>query len=267
MSNAMEATIPTAMVHGHRMLLHDTKIDRYISPSLSAQGVFEPMETAFVLQEVRPGDIVLDIGANIGYFTLLFAKLVGPQGQVIAFEPDPKNFSLLTQNVKINGYRNVVLVNKAVSERTNTGFLYLSDFNSGDHRIYDSADGRPSVPINTVSLDDYFSNSLMHFNLIKFDIQGAEWSALQGMTQLIKRHPRLKMIMEYWPIGLRRSGAEPEKFLALLQHFGFCLWELNENARTIQPTTSAELLANYRPDLEFHTNLLCFKQDCPTENN
>ena len=76
---------------------------------LSTKKIYEELGTEIVKKEVKEGDIVIDIGANIGYFTLLFAKLVGPAGKVYSFEPEPSNFSILKKNVKVNEYRNVIL--------------------------------------------------------------------------------------------------------------------------------------------------------------
>src|SRR5437867_3185244 len=97
-----------ALVRGHWMHLDPT--DSVVSPTLRHFGVFEPFETQLVQQMVRPGDVVLDVGANIGYYTLIFAELVGEQGHVYAFEPDPRNFAFLAKNVHSNRYRNVTLV-------------------------------------------------------------------------------------------------------------------------------------------------------------
>ncbi len=85
-------------VLGHRMFL-----DRFDSLSLSVVGRHEQCITELVQQIIKPGDIVLDIGANIGYYTLIFARCVGPTGHVYAFEPDPGSFALLQKNVQING--------------------------------------------------------------------------------------------------------------------------------------------------------------------
>ena len=82
---------------------------------LSTRGYYEPFITAFVKDMIKEGDIVIDIGAHIGYYTLLFSKLVGKTGKVFAFEAHPDNFTLLKQNVETNGYTNVVVENKAVS--------------------------------------------------------------------------------------------------------------------------------------------------------
>ena len=117
-------------------------LDSVDSLRLSFNGVYEPCETEFVMNEIKKGDVVLDIGANIGYYTLIFARLVGEEGKVFAFEPDPENFALLKKNVEINGYHNVVLVQKAISNKTGKIRLFkFDDFKAG-HRIHDSHDSR-----------------------------------------------------------------------------------------------------------------------------
>jgi len=131
-----------AEVLGHKMYL-----DVKDALRLSINGVYEPFETELVRKEVKKGDVVLDIGANIGYYTLIFAKLVGQEGEVLAFEPDPNNFALLKKNIEINGYRNVSLLQKAVSNRSGKIRLYLSDSNPGAHTIYDSHDGHKSIEL------------------------------------------------------------------------------------------------------------------------
>ncbi len=87
---------------------------------------------------IKPGQTVIDVGANIGYYnTLQFAKLVGPTvSRVYAFEPDPDNFALLRKNVAQNGYANVVCIQKAVSDQTSKLKLFRNSQNHGDHRIY-----------------------------------------------------------------------------------------------------------------------------------
>lgn len=89
-----------AMVMGHKMFL-DCKDSLNLSIN---NGIYEEFETNIVKEEIKKGDIVLEIGANIGYYTLIFAKLVGEKGKVFAFEPDPTNFALLKKNIEINGY-------------------------------------------------------------------------------------------------------------------------------------------------------------------
>jgi FkbM family methyltransferase len=192
-----------ARVRGHRMLLHHPSLDLYISRALLARGSFEPFETEILLDELRGGDTVLDIGANVGYYTLQFANRVGPGGRVFAFEPDPANFALLRSNVERNGYRNVALSPLAAADRCGPGKLFISATNRGDHRAYDSHDGRPSVTIRTTTLDHFFRGYGGPINLIKMDIQGAECSALEGMRGLLGRQNRVKMTTEFWPRAAR----------------------------------------------------------------
>ena len=108
------------MVEGHKMFLDS--VDTF---HLCTNGYHEPIETDLIKKHVKRGDVVLDLGANIGYFTLILPRLVGEEGKVFAFEPDPENFALLKKNVEINSYQNVVLVQKAVSNRNGKATLYL----------------------------------------------------------------------------------------------------------------------------------------------
>src|SRR3989344_942009 len=154
-----------AQVQGHKMYL-----DEDDSLRLSIFGVYEPSQTELIKQEVKEGDTVLDIGANIGYYTLIFAKLVGPRGKVYAFEPDPKNFSLLKKNIKINSYDNVVLINKAISDKTEKIKLYFSSNNKASHTIYGSEKNTNFVTIDSIKLDDYFKTNEQDISFVKIDV-------------------------------------------------------------------------------------------------
>ena len=107
-------------VQGHEMYL-----DTSDSLRLSTNDVFEPYTTQVIKQNISSGDIVIDIGANIGYFTLIMAKCIRENGKVFSFEPEPKNFELLKKNVEINNYSNVILEKKAIGKKTGTTKLYL----------------------------------------------------------------------------------------------------------------------------------------------
>lgn len=244
-----------AEVHGHTMFL-----DSKDSLGLSVYGAYEPFETEFVAGLIQKGDVVLDLGANIGYYTLIFARLVGEEGKVFAFEPDPDNFALLTKNVTANGYRNVTPVQKAVSNETRKVRLYLCEDNKADHRIYASDQGRESIEIEAIRLDDYFEDYEGKIDFIKIDVQGAEGGALEGMQCLLRRNENLKMITEFWPFGLNRFGIEPEDYLRRLLEYGFNIEQLDEHRRRTQPANVAELLATYTPEKENFTNLFCTRE-------
>src|SRR6185369_10140974 len=154
----------SVVIQGQRMWLDDKD-----SLELATREIYEPMETRLFKREIKPGQTVLDIGANIGYYTLIAAKLVGPTGKVYAFEPDPANFRLLKKNVEGNGHTNVVLVDCAVSDKDQKVRLYLNPSNKGDHRIYDSKDGRSSIAARTIRLDEFFIKMDKKVHFIKMD--------------------------------------------------------------------------------------------------
>jgi FkbM family methyltransferase len=220
--------------------------------------MYEPFETEIVKTEIRKGDIVLDIGANIGYYTLIFAKLVGPEGKVFGFEPDPDNFALLKKNVEANNYHNVVLVNKAVSSKNGKIKLYRSD-DIGDHRTYDSGDGRKFVEIEAIRLDDYFDQGNARVDFIKMDIQGAEWEAIQGMSLLLQKNKGLRIITEFAPELLRISGIRPEDYLGLLVNHEFKIYHADERMKKIESVNITEPLDKWMPINRGYTNLLCKK--------
>jgi FkbM family methyltransferase len=242
-------------VFGHEMFLDPT--DSIVSPMLLRDGYFEPYETTLIESEVKPGDVVLDIGANIGYYTLIFARLVGEKGRVYAFEPDPTNFRLLKKNVRANGYQNVIFVNKAVAESSGPLSLYLCPDNKGDHRIFESEDSRSAIPIEATTLDEHFAEYQGKIDFIKMDIQGSEGRAVRGMQGLLRRYHDVKIITEFWPAGLRRSGIEARDYLADLERQGFRLFRIDEDDETTESTTADELLSLYPDSREDFGNLYC----------
>jgi FkbM family methyltransferase len=242
----------TADVLGHKMFL-----DSSDTLQLSRFGEYETFQTAIIHKLVKKGTLVLDIGANIGYYTLLFARLVGGEGRVIAFEPNLDNFAVLQRNVKLNGYSNVRPERKAVSDVNAELKLYISEINKGDHRIYDSGDGRRSTKVESVRLDDYLSNVSQSISLIKMDVQGAEGAVLQGMEKLLARNRDVRIITELWPAGMHRAGFTPERYLSMLAGQGFFLYHINEDERRIEPTTVEQICASGEgADEHYYTNLL-----------
>lgn len=244
-------------VEGYKLFLNPK--DQSVSDRLIINN-YEKLETEVIKKEVRVGDVVVDIGANIGYYTLILAKLVGENGKVIAFEPDPENFALLEKNVKINGCKNVISVQKAVSNKTGKLKLYLCADNRGDHRIYDPHKDRQYIEIESIRLDDYFKNHGGKINLIKMDIQGAECAAFKGMSLILENNKNIKIITEFEPSLLRKFGAVPEDYLKLLMKFDFKLYNINEQKKKIEPVDIVKLLEIYKPEKENYTNLLCVRK-------
>ena len=243
----------TAEVHGHKMFL-----DPNDSLRLSLWGVYEPFETRLFMDHVKSGDVVLDIGANIGYYTLLAAKLVGAEGSVHAFEPDPDNFALLQKNVRHNNYQNVVLENRAVSDRNGKIELFKAGDNWGGHSIYDAADRSSHITVDVIALDDFFKDGPTAINLVKMDIEGAEVGALQGMIHLFGRHESIKLFTEFSPVALKKSGSSAEEYLDLLKRLGFAFYYLNDREQKLEAATRDDILKAHGHEAD-PANLFCVK--------
>jgi len=228
---------------------------------LAVLGDEEEFETELFKKEIKRGDVVLDIGANIGYYTLIAAQPVGENGKIFAFEPDPANFALLQQNVKAFGYQNIIVVQNAVTSKTGKLKLYLAKDSKADHRIYDSQGDREFIYVEVVKLDDYFKNFDGKIDIIKMDIQGAEMGAIEGMRLLLHKNKELKLFTEFWPSGLKQFGVEPEEYLRLLIELNFTLYDINEQEKRIEPVCIAKLLEIYTPEKGNYTNLFCVKRE------
>jgi len=162
------------------------------------------------------------VGANVGFYTLLFARQVGPEGKVFAFEPGPISHALLRANILMNGYKNVTVVNAAVANKTGKTQFYLCRTGESDNKMHDtstSSDVRDVVDVDVNALDDYFGDLKIDF--IKIDIQGSEYIALHGMNKIIDNNPNLEILMEFSPSCLNSAGVNLKDFLMYIRALGF----------------------------------------------
>lgn len=245
----------SVVIDGHKLFL-----DSEDSLRLSINKVYEPFEIDIAKKEIHKGDTVLELGAYIGYHTLIFAKLVGDNGKVIAFEPEPNNFELLKRNVEVNNYKNIILVQKAVSNKTGKIKIYLSKKNKGDHRIFDSRDNRDFTEIDAIRLDEYFKNNKNKINFIWMSIQGAEFDAIQGMSDILRESKNVKIVSEFTPHLLEKFGRKSEEYLRTLQDYGFKIQHLDRKKKVANPIEISNLLKKYTSKKENATHLLCTKK-------
>ena len=159
-------------------------------------GTWEPEVVNAVTAAVKPGMCVVDVGAHIGYYTLLFAKYVGSAGCVISFEPLPANFALLQKNVHINNLLNVRLLNQAVFSQTQKITLNVPDEqpNPGNGSMYNLGTAK-QCHVEAVSLDDFCGSSNLRPDVLKIDVEGAEYEVLIGAQRTIS-HCRPKLLIE-----------------------------------------------------------------------
>ena len=206
-------------VNGYKMLLHDN-MEISLRP-------YEPIETEIVKTHVEKNNIVVDIGANIGYYTLLMAL---NQAKVFSYEPEPKNFKLLQKNVNLNNFSsNVKLYNKAVSNYNGFSKLFLAgatDLN-GEVIVDEAKGGAPGM--HTLSNNrfvigkDHFVNSidvevtklnLDKIDFAKIDVEGHELHVLEGMKIL-----PTKILIEFNPLYLQASGKNYNDFFHFIEKF------------------------------------------------
>lgn len=219
-------------------------LDRLNTLGLRDGKVYEPFEIEIVRNVVKKGDTAVDIGAMIGCYTLVFAKLVGETGKVFAFEPEPENYEILQKNISINGYKNTNIVKKAVSNVDGEMRLYIADGNLGMHTLGKPINWKPRevVNIRTVRLDSCFKGSQISF--IKMDIQGAEGLALRGMEDVLQRSKQVKMIIEFSQPELEGLG-DPKECLSILVKYGFNIfeidrWQKNVHRRMLRKITDID---------------------------
>lgn len=211
---------------GFKMYLDTT--DDVMTPEILVYGVHEPNETESIRNVLRPGMTVLDIGANTGYYSLLAANVVGNQGRVYAFEPEPHNFWLLTENIRLNQLTNIIAIQKAISDKTGKMKLYKDRWNFGAHTAAENnieVEQGTCIEVDTITLDDFCAaEDIRQVDYIKVDVQGSEGLVFQHAGTLL-RNRALKILMEFWPHGLRNLGTEPGSLLELFRkhHFDFCV--------------------------------------------
>jgi len=174
---------------------------------------------------VKPGDVIADIGANIGFYSSIFSGLSGTKGHVYSFEPDKKNFQKLKKN--ISGLSNCTIVNAAVGTSTEKLKFYTSHRLNVDHRTIEPEKFDAVMEVNCFSLDDYLKDKT-RLDLIKMDIQGAEMNALLGMKNILNSNKELKIISELWPYSMIRSGYKTEDLFTYLNGLGYSI-------RSIEP--------------------------------
>lgn len=217
--------------------------DQYVSRRIREEGIWEPYETSLVLSMLKSGDVFVDVGANIGYFSIIAASVVQDGGTVFAFEPDPANFQLLQESAVLNGQQNVInAVEAGLADDSGEGQLYLSQDNLGDHQIYAAGDERSSLPITLHNGSHYLRGRIQHIDLLKVDTQGSEYQVMAGLLPLLQALPTVpRIIIELTPLSLRQAGSSGRALIELLATLDQPLWIIDHIEHHLAASNAAEL--------------------------
>ena len=197
-------------------------------------------------QAVSPGDVIVDVGAFLGYFALLGANAAS-RGRAYAFEPDPRDFPWLSHNIEANGLGDrVQALPTAVSDRSGWVTLYLAQEDQTQSSVYPLTNHGRSVQVEAVTLDAFLGDTLP--DIVKIDVEGAELQALDGMTRSIQRGRPL-LFVEWNPRALIRAGAQPEILLRRLEELGYRIELIDEDRRRVMDPVF--------PDGKTYVNLRC----------
>ncbi len=216
---------------------------------------YEAHVTDLLRTMIRPDTVLLDVGANIGYYTLMAAAHIGHTGKVISFEPGKHNCALIQMSLAANGFQNVELYPLAVSNKHETiGFSCGEGSSNGIIVPLEIA----LEQVEAVALDDFLAE-VPHISILKMDIEGVEGRALQGMKQLIQKHHPL-IFTEFNPAALEnRSGMLPEAFLDALRTLNYDLHVLHrKGGQNKEPQNNAQIMDCFRRESSNHLDLIAY---------
>jgi FkbM family methyltransferase len=189
--------------------------DNVMLPLIESTGDWELNEALLFQAHIRRASTVVDIGAHVGYYTLLSAHAVGWRGRVVAVEPEPGNAALLRENIRRNRLRNVTVIEAAAWRETTRLHLRRDPVNSGDNRIVRDGSG---YDVGAVALDERLAR--LRVSAVKIDAQGTDHIALEGMRQTIGRCQPV-VFAEFWPQAIREFGDDPAKVIDRYRELGF----------------------------------------------
>jgi FkbM family methyltransferase len=207
-------------IEGSRMYL-DIR-DKGVSRELVLMGIREELFTRTLQDTLQEGDCVLCIGANIGYYSLMEARLVGPRGKVYAIEPVPHNMKLLEDSIRLNNYGNIETFQLAMGQSDSMAKLYLSDHPNWSS-FYPPRKVRRKIDIEVTSVDSFLKGKRLP-DLIRMDVEGYEYEIIIGMSGLLASGIPLRLFVEFHPdiMGRPRTAA----FLDILKQHRFQLKKL-----------------------------------------
>lgn len=236
----------TRTIYGERMYVRTD--DLSLAPHLMLDGYWENWITKVFRQELKPNMTVIDVGANIGYYTLMAANIVGPKGKVISFEANPETHDILFRNIHINGYlERVTTLNKAVYlKSTSLEFNVLEKY-QGSCSIFNLdfvekhfLDKVKKIQVEAISLDEYIPQG-NRVDFIKIDAEGAEPYILLGAERILNQNKDIILMMEWAPHMLNHDDIKVSDLYQYLSNKGFSFFII-ENDSSLNKANFEELI-------------------------
>lgn len=231
----------------------------FVSSRIYYFGVWEPNLTALLLSRLAPGDVFVDVGANIGYFSILASRAVGKTGAVVAIEASPRIHAMLVDDLALNEATNVRALNVAISDREGTADIYAGpEDNRGATSLLQQRGGRYEARVRTAPLIGLLEPAeLARVRFIKIDVEGVELAVLLDLLAHIDAYPpRMEIIVEVAPDEMREAGVPLDELLARFAAHGYN-WYVIENHHdvsayidtTIHPPVRGTAVPTRRADI------------------
>lgn len=238
-------------------LFLDTE-DLSLTPHLITDKVWEVFVTKFIQNQIKFNMNVVEVGSNIGYYSTILAGMVGQNGHVWCFEPNPHAFDLLKKNIEINGYRKrVTLTNRIVTDtkdklksfnildnhKISSSCMDVEDMKKIEGGLYEN-EFMSSIPLLTTTIDSIVPEGTK-IDFMKIDAEGCEHGVILGAKRVMDENPHVKILMEMCPDYIKKAGGNPEELLDLLLNQGYKMFDVNHATNIIPVSKSVVLNSNY----------------------
>ncbi len=217
----------------HGQLLMHLDVQSWVERKILCKGYYEPWVSDFIARSLKPGQVAIDIGANIGCHTLVMASAVGQGGMVLAFEPNPRILLRLQANLRLNRFDHVKALSTALGDKPGNASIFIPselDHNQGVASMHKANLGGAcqEIPIEVRLLDDVVRElNLQRVDLIKMDVEGHEWQVLLGAKQTLLRFKPV-LLFEFSNRQWNNGGFAPEQVEEWLTNLGYELYVLRQ---------------------------------------
>jgi len=232
-SGVLRAFDESETVACHGLILKFRKEDAPFARTLYLNGDYEPATREAILERLVPGSTFVDLGAHVGYFSLLAGRRVGAEGHVYAFEPTPSTRQTLARNIASNRLGDIISIEPfASSDRPGKLRFLVTEASEGNAVALPNEVG-PTIEVDATSLDTFFeARAWPRVDIVKMDVEGQELATLRGMKQLCRRNQHLAVIFEYHLGQIRRTQLDRLELFACLHELGFRRFSILFRKRT-----------------------------------